>query len=166
MIKGILAVASFSLIVLTINLLNYPPETITVVYFIALSTIFGSISSFIFSIFQAHEKMEFQGLGQILNSILMFFGVLIAIYFAFDVVGFSVIYFVSSMIILFYSVAIYLWKFSLPKLTYEKEFWRKILKEALPFGLTGISVMIYIYIDSIMLSLFKERKLWAGKRCI
>jgi len=55
-IKVILAVVSFGLIALAVNLLNYPSETITVVYFIALSTIFGSIASFIFSIFQAHEK--------------------------------------------------------------------------------------------------------------
>ena len=153
MIKGILSVASFSLIVLTINLLNYPPETITVVYFIALSTILGSISSFIFSIFQAHEKMEFQGLGQILNSILMFSGVIIAIAYSLDVVGFSFVYFITGLVSLIYGMIIYVWKFSLPPIEIDHVFWSKLLKNAIPFGLAGIFVTIYYWIDSVMLSI-------------
>src|SRR5690606_3672168 len=85
----------------------------------------------------------------------MFTGVLIAIYLSFNVIGISFIYFISSTIVLIYIVIIYLWKFSVPKLEYNLEFWKKTTKEALPFGLTGLSVMIYIYIDSVMLSLFR-----------
>ena len=151
-IKVILAVVSFGLIALAVNLLNYPSETITVVYFIALSTIFGSIASFIFSIFQAHEKMEFQGLGQILNAVLMFSGVFIAIAMSLDVIGFSIVYFVASLISLIYSLLIYIWKFSLPPVEIDRVFWGKLLKGAIPFGITGIFVTIYYWIDSVMLS--------------
>jgi O-antigen/teichoic acid export membrane protein len=151
-IKVILAVVSFGLIALAVNLLNYPSETITVVYFIALSTIFGSIASFIFSIFQAHEKMEFQGLGQILNGVLMFSGVFIAIDMSLDVVGFSFVYFITSLISLIYSLLIYIWKFSLPPVEVDRVFWGKLLKGAIPFGITGIFVTIYYWIDSVMLS--------------
>jgi O-antigen/teichoic acid export membrane protein len=151
-IKVILAVVSFGLIALAVNLLNYPSETITVVYFIALSTIFGSIASFIFSIFQAHEKMEFQGLGQILNAVLMFSGVFIAIAMSLDVVGFSFVYFITSLISLIYSLLIYIWKFSLPPVEVDRVFWGKLLKGAIPFGITGIFVTIYYWIDSVMLS--------------
>jgi len=151
-IKVILAVVSFGLIALAVNLLNYPSETITVVYFIALSTIFGSIASFIFSIFQAHEKMEFQGLGQILNAVLMFSGVFIAIAMSLDVIGFSIVYFVASLITLIYALIIYIWKFSLPPIEIDTTFWGKFLKNAIPFGLAGIFVTVYYWIDSVMLS--------------
>lgn len=152
-IKVILAVVSFGLIALTTNLLNYPSQTITVVYFIAFSTIFGSISSFIFSIFQAHEKMEYQGLGQILNAVLMFSGVFIAITLSKDVIGFSFVYFITSLVSLIYSLLVYIWKFSLPPIEIDRVFWSKLLKGAIPFGITGVFVTIYYWIDSVMLSI-------------
>jgi len=151
-IKVILAVASFSLIALTANLLNSPPQTLTVVYFIALSTIFGSIASFIFSIFQAHEEMEYQGIGQILNAVLMFSGVFIAISLSLDVIGFSFVYFITSLVSLIYSLFIYVWKFSLPPIEIDRVFWRKLVKSAIPFGIAGVFVNIYYWIDQVMLS--------------
>lgn len=154
-VKIILSFLTFGLILLFINLLNYPQSSINVVFFVSLSLILNSIVVIFYSIFQAFEEMEYQSIGQILNSILMFTGVLIAIYLSFNVIGISFIYFISSTIVLIYIVIIYLWKFSVPKLEYNLEFWKKTTKEALPFGLTGLSVMIYIYIDSVMLSLFR-----------
>jgi O-antigen/teichoic acid export membrane protein len=152
-IKIILAIVSFGLIILIINLLHYPQATVTVVYFVALSTIINSFYSLFYSIFQAYEKMEFQSIGQILNSILMFSGVFLAIKIGLSVVGFSSIYFLSSLIILIYVLILYIWKFSLPVIEIDTIFWKKILKEALPFGLAGIFVTIYYWIDSVMLSI-------------
>ena len=97
--------------------------------------------------------MEFQSIGQILNSILMFSGVFLAIKIGLSVVGFSSIYFLSSLIILIYVLILYIWKFSLPVIEIDTIFWKKILKEALPFGLAGIFVTIYYWIDSVMLSI-------------
>lgn len=65
--KVILVVVTFGLIALTINLLGYPQQTITVVYLVALSVIFNSFSGMLYSIFRAYEKMEYQSLGQILK---------------------------------------------------------------------------------------------------
>ena len=69
--KIILVSITFGLIALVINLLGYPKQTIKVVYLIALSVIFGAFTGMFYSIFQAFEKMEYQSLGQILNSALM-----------------------------------------------------------------------------------------------
>jgi len=96
--------------------------------------------------------MEFQGLGQILNAVLMFSGVFIAIAMSLDVIGFSIVYFVASLISLIYSLLIYIWKFSLPPVEIDRVFWGKLLKGAIPFGITGIFVTIYYWIDSVMLS--------------
>ena len=76
LIKIILALLTFFIIIISINLLGYPQETITVVYFISLSFIFTSFFGIFYSIFQAFEKMEYQSLGQIFSSVIMFIGVL------------------------------------------------------------------------------------------
>lgn len=154
-IKIILSLISFAIIVFLINIFEYPQSTVNVVYLVSLSVILTSICGFFYSIFQAHENMEFQSFGQILNSILMFFGVLIVIYLESTVIMVSLIYLISSIITFFYVFVIFLWKFSMPKIKLDWKFWKITLKESLPFGITGISVMTYTYIDSVLLSIFK-----------
>jgi len=156
LIKIILALLTFFIIIISINLLGYPQETITVVYFISLSFIFTSFFGIFYSIFQAFEKMEYQSIGQIFSSVIMFIGVFLVIYFGFSVIEFSLIYLISSIIILIYTIIIYVIKFSVFKLEYDREFLKTTLKDALPFGLTGISVMLYINIDSVMLSILQN----------
>jgi len=153
--KLILVITTYALIALTINLLGYPEQTIKVVYLVALSVIFNAFSRMFYSIFQAYEKMEYQSAGQILSSALMLAGVLFAISQGFSVVGFASIYFIVSMIILGYNFVICAWKFVLPKIEVDWSFWKPTIKEALPFALSGIFVVIYFYIDSVMLSLMK-----------
>lgn len=154
-IKLLLALISFVIIVLLLNIMEYPQITVNVVYLISLSVIITSICGIFYSIFQAYEKMEFQSLGQILNSILMFSGVLIAIYLTSSVVGFALIYLISSIITLIYVFVVCLKMFTIPQLKFNWKFWKINIKEALPFGVTGISVMMYTYIDSVILSIFK-----------
>lgn len=155
MMKIVLALIAFGIIAIAINLLGYPEQTIKVVYLIALSIIFSAFTGMFNSVFQAFEKMEYQSIGGILNSVLMLAGVLIAISQGFNVVGFAYIYFIVSAIALGYSSAICVWKFVLPKIDADWKFWKSTIKEALPFGLTGLSGMIYTYTDSVMLSFMK-----------
>jgi O-antigen/teichoic acid export membrane protein len=153
--KMILVTFTFGLIALTINLLGYPEETIRVVYLIALNIILTAFTGMFNSIFQAFEKMKFVSVGRILNSVLLLSGALFAINQGFSVVGFAFLYFLVSVIILVYSFVICAWKFVLPKIEVDWGFWKPTMKEALPFGLSGIFVSIYFWIDSIMLSLMQ-----------
>ncbi len=153
--KAVLVGITFGLIAIAINLLGYPEQTIKVVYLVALSVIFATFTGMFNSVFQAFEKMEYQSLGYILSNILMFTGALIAIKQGFGVVGFATIYFVVSAIVLSYSFAVCVWKFILPRIEADMGFWKVTFKEALSFGLTGIFVTIYYWIDSVMLSLMK-----------
>ncbi len=154
-IKIILSLISFAIIVFLINIFEYSQSTVNVVYLVSLSVILTSICGFFYSIFQAHENMEFQSFGQVLNSILMIFGVLIVIYLESTVIMVALIYLISSIITFFYVFVIFLWNFSMPKIKLDWKFWKITLKESLPFGITGISVMTYTYIDSVLLSIFE-----------
>ncbi|AEH07269.1 flippase [Methanothermococcus okinawensis] len=154
-IKSILGIITFVLIVLTINLMNYPAETVYVVYLIAFSVLINSFNGMFYSIYQGHEKMEYVGIGNIINSSLMFVGVFIAIYLGFNVEGFAYIYLISGIGVLLYNLIISTWKFVKPKIEIDLKFWKELLKEAWPFALIGFFVIIYFRIDSIMLSYMK-----------
>ena len=152
-IKIILAIVMLLLIVFVVKIINYPQETVYVVYLIGFAFIFGSFSGIFNSIFQAYEKMEFQSIGQIITSFLMLLGVLIAIYLGLGLYAFASIYLIVNLIIFIYSFFVCSWKFVLPKIEIDLHFWRLIILESLPFGLTSIFVLIYYYMDTVMLSI-------------
>jgi len=153
--KTILVTVTFALIVIVINLLGYPEQTIKVVYLISLSVIFNSFTGMFYSIFRAFEKMEYQSLGQILSSVLMLVGVLFAISQRFSVIGFALLYFVISVVTFVYSFAISFWKFGKLNIKIDWNLWKSTIVEALPFGLSAIFIIIYFRIDSVMLSMMK-----------
>jgi O-antigen/teichoic acid export membrane protein len=155
-IKTILIVFTFSLIAIVINFLGYPEQTIKVVYLIGLSIIFSSFTVMFNSIFQAFEKMEYISISRILNSVLMLVGIMFAIRQGSSMVGFALIYFIVSAIVLVYNLTFCTLKFVKPKIEFDLDFWIRSLKESGPFWLTSIFVIIYFRIDMIMLSLMKD----------
>jgi O-antigen/teichoic acid export membrane protein len=153
--KIILAISIFGMIAFTITFLDYPDQIVKVVFFIALSILINGFSQIFYSVFQAHEKMEYQSLCSVLYSALLLTGALFAISKQFDVVGFAFLYFIVSTLVFGVAFIIFMWKFILPKMEINFSFWKPVLKETLPFAITGISFSIYVWIDTIMLSLLK-----------
>lgn len=151
-IKFISSILTFGLVFLVVTILGYSKEIIDVIYLIFLYTCFTSFSGIFNAIFQAHEKMEYQSISTILNSILTLGGVLIVIYFKLDVIAFAILYSIVSLLILLYSFIIYSWKVVPPKIEINLSFWKPTLKESWPFGITSLSVTIFYYIDSVILS--------------
>lgn len=158
-LKIILAVLTCLLIISVVNIMNYENNVIQTVYILMLSIIATAFSQTFFSIFQAYEKMEYQSLGNILNSIIIFIGVIYAINSGFEVIGFALIYLFASILIFIYSFILFKLKFFIPKIKIELKFWRLTLKEALPFGITGILVTIYYWIDTVMLSFMQGNEI-------
>ena len=57
--------------------------------------------------------------------------------------------------VLVYSLVVCGLKFVKPRMEIDFSFWKPTIKEALPFALTGTFITIYVWIDSVMLSLMK-----------
>ena len=144
-----------------VHLLGYNQQTMQVVYVIALYTLFTTFSLLFYSVFQAYEKMEYQSIGTILSSALLLIGVFVAIHFKFNIVSFSFIYLSSGASILIYALFIYSQKISLPKMKFDINQWKSLIKESWPFAVTGNSINLYLWIDTIILSLIQNLKLLA-----
>jgi O-antigen/teichoic acid export membrane protein len=142
------------LLVLIVKILGYPTKTVYVIYFMLIFLIFNTFSSFFASIFQAYEKLEYQSIAGVLNNVLMLIGVLILIYYNYGLVTFTVLYAFVAGAILIYYLFILTKRFNLPlpKIRIDWDFWVPTIKTAAQFGLAGVFVTIYIWIDSVMLS--------------
>jgi len=158
-IKFILGLIAFSLIVIAANLFHYPPETIYVIYLISISVLVNSFNSMFYAVYQAHEKMKYVGIGNVLNSILMFSGVIVFIYLKLNIVDFAYIYLFSAVFVFMFNLVNIISRFAKPHIEIDFKFWEKLLKNSLPFGLVSIFVIIYFKIDSVMLGIMKTDKI-------
>lgn len=152
LIKIGLSVLTLALMFIIVAVYKYPPETAAIVYFITLSFIIGAFTNIFYSIFQAYEKMEYQSVGQIINSIIMFTGILLIIYLGLSIVDFGLIYLIASIISLIFGFVICAWNFMLPKLEIDTEFWKFLVIEAIPLTLSSAFLLIAFRVDTILLN--------------
>lgn len=157
LIKIIFSILTFLLIFITINLLKYryPQEVISVVYLIALSIIFAGFSQMIYSLFQAFEKMEYQSVGIILNSSLLLGGIFLGIYYKLNVEGFAFLYLLANLIVFIYITVVYFLKPLSHKFDVDLDFLKATIINALPFGFSGVFTTVYLWIDTVILSLMQ-----------
>ncbi len=151
--KLVLGCAVFFLVVVFVSL--YSQSTSTVVLIICASVFLNVICEMFYSIFQAYEKLEYQAFSRVLNSVLMILGALYAIERGLDVVGFAWIYFFTSCVVLGYNLLVSMRRFFIPGIEVDVSWWKAFFKRSLPFGITGVSTMVYTHTDSIMLSLMQ-----------
>jgi len=70
-------------------------------------------------------------------------------------VDFALIYLIASVITLGYSFVISMWRFAVPKIEVDLQFWKEALKQAWPFGLGLLLASVYAWIGAVMLSRMK-----------
>ena len=150
--KLFLSLFTFLLTVLTVYILGYNDITIIVTYILIAAFIFNAFSSIFYSIFQSYQKMEYQSVATILNSVVMLIGTLLVIYLGLDVIAFALVYLVANAINFIYILVTYAWKFYLPNIEMDLEFWKPTIKEALPLSITSLFAVLVFRIDSVMLS--------------
>ncbi|MDY9927601.1 flippase [Methanosarcina sp.] len=151
-IKVFLAIVTFGVVVIVINVLDYSEHTIKIVYIITVSNLLANFTQIFNSIFQAFERLEYLSLGIILNSALMLIGISFAVEQNFDLIYFAFVYLAVNAIVLVYSLFTCLIKFAVPNLKIDWTFWKQTILESMPFWLNSVFVIIYFKIDMVMLS--------------
>ncbi|MGZ3634300.1 MAG: flippase, partial [Parachlamydiaceae bacterium] len=107
------------------------------------------------AIFQSFEKMEYQSVGAIFASVVLLAGAIFLVARGADVIAFATLYVIANALVLGYSFFICTQRFHLFKPKVDLDFWWPTIRQALPFGLSGVFVTIYFWIDSLLLSLIQ-----------
>ncbi|WP_230740897.1 flippase [Methanooceanicella nereidis] len=152
MVKLVLSVITFGLIFATVMILGYPQETVIVVCLVAISTILMTFTNLFYGIFQAYDEMKYQGVGQFLNSLIMFSGVVVVEQLGYGIIEFSLVYCIAAATVFIYSIATCARKFVAPRIEIDMKFIKPTFMEALPYGMSGLFVTIFYWIGSVMLS--------------
>jgi O-antigen/teichoic acid export membrane protein len=154
-IKMFLCILTFLITTLFINILGYPENTIRVVYIVAGSVFFKSYSQIIYSIFQAYETIEYESIGHLINSFILFLGSIIIIHFDFKLISFAYHYLFVSCIIQIYCIICYLKQFKVIEIKIDLQLCKSAIKESIPFAIISVFEIIYHWMDTIMLSVIK-----------
>ena len=154
-IKAILSVVTYGLIALIINLMDCPRDTTTAVLIFGICIIFTTFASTFTATFRAFERMEFETLtvvSSLLASVSLGFA---ALFLGYGLVGIACSLLIGSILGLVISFSICSRKFAKVKFEIDLDFWKKAAKAAVPLGFLSVAAMIFVRIDTVMLSAMK-----------
>ena len=150
-LKCFLTLFTFLLINIIALFLTPDPGIKRVIFLLSFYGIFSSLFDFANSFFRARQKMEYEAVGKILNSV---FCVGLGFIFLFklpSIITLSYAYLIGIFIAVF-SVFFVLHKKFIPfGFKIDRAFWKKILSLSWPLAFIAIFTSVYHYMDSIML---------------
>lgn len=153
--RALLSLVIFALIVITINLMGYPTDTKNVIYLFGIYTLVVSFSAVFKVTFRAFEKMEYEAGITIFANIIRFSLGLLVLFLGYGLIELALVFLLSGIFDFLFSFLVCERKFVKPKIELDFDFWKSTIKVALPLSITGISLLIYTRIDTVMLSAMK-----------
>jgi O-antigen/teichoic acid export membrane protein len=153
-IKLILSIFYFIAICFILIISNFGVIIKYAIIIISISIAISGFNNFFYSVFQGFEKFKYQSFGLIINNIIMLIGIVIVINYNYGLIEIAFTYFITSIIIIIYTLY-NIYKLKIVLIKTDLDFSIKIIKCAIPFGLTYIFVTIFYNISPIILLYFK-----------
>ncbi len=154
-IRLIFSLIIFGLIIITTIAGGYSQDMQIIIYLFCISILIVTLSSVFKTIYRTYEKMEYSAFVTILSNIIKVGLGLIVLYLGYGLLEIAMVYLISSLIEFIVSFLICEKKFVKLELKFDSIFFKKTIKIALALGMLSIFGIIYVRVDTIMLSYFK-----------
>jgi len=154
MLKVVSSFIVFWLIVLTINLMDYPSETKLAVYLGALIIIFDSLAGSLGSVFNAFEELKYPAINKVIRVFLRFCITLPLLFLGYGLIPVLLAYLIVQIVNLF----MYWYqsrKFIKLEFKPDYQLMKKLIIGGFPFLMSAAFVTVYFRIDITMLSIMK-----------
>jgi len=148
-----LAFLSFGLLLLITYFLNKPLEIKYLIILYGLGLIPSSL--LLDWVFQGLEKMEYIGLGRILSRLIYAALVLFFIKGQKQLLLIPCIAVISNLLVTGFLFFIFIKKFGKLKLKFNIIFWKNLIRQALPLGISIVMIQIIYNIDMVMLGFMR-----------
>lgn len=140
------------LVIVVLAKLMYPDDLTLPLYIVGLAEIINAFARMLRCVFRAFERMEFEALGTILERLAVFSLGMYVVSRGNGIMGFCMVILMASVLHLALTFFIMLWGFSRPGFgLLDVKLAVHLLKQALPFALSGALSAIYFRIDGLML---------------
>lgn len=151
-LKIFLAFLYMGMILLTLLILGWNRYVIGICMLFALEYLIKTYHDVFFSSFQAHEKMKYQAITNIIITLFTLVGIVLVTFTDWGLTGIAVVYIVANFAALIYAVYALRANIIKPTLEFDFSFYKLLLKAGIPFALTGLFYTIYYSIDLTMLT--------------
>jgi O-antigen/teichoic acid export membrane protein len=155
LIKLVFSIAAMGLIAIIINALEYPPDTVKVVYIVGLLYTLESFGAFYRSIFRAFERMEYDAVSIITERLLVVGAGLVFLFHDSRLIVVVLAMLAAQAFGFVFTISLCTVKFTRPKLPPDLSIVKPLIKTAIPFALAGVFDRIVFQTDLIMLSTMK-----------
>lgn len=162
-LKIVMAAIAYGVLIIFIFAFGLPPQTTLAVCIMGISAMLNIFMTIFQAFYQAMEKMEFVGFGQLLNAGLVFVGVILAVYIKLDVAGFAGIYVIASLVTLVFNILVMHVKFpgSMGKFAWftrrlDMHFLKEAFSACWPIALAVIFSAVYSWADTVILSTLQD----------
>ena len=159
--NSIIAKILFSIVTLIfaylfLDIMNYSQEVKTVAYIMLLFSLLQSFTEVYFSIYRAFEKMHYDALIKVIRMVLLIGAVFYLIQNGYGIVAASMAFLITEIIVLLIAALITYTKFVRVSFDFDYEFTKQLIKESSIFFFSVVFTTIYLYIDQIFISKFRD----------
>ena len=150
-IRLLLSIFAFITLVILAKFM-YSSDMTPIIYLLGISETISALTQLFWRIFRAYERMEFEALSLILERVIIFSVGLAVVIIKRSIIAFCMVALGASIFNFIVTLSIMLWKFSRPSLKFlDVKLCVYLLKQALPFALSGVISTIYLRVDGLML---------------
>jgi O-antigen/teichoic acid export membrane protein len=146
-----MVIAASSLIA---KFLSSDSSLLMLVFFLAIYIVIDNLAIFFQAIFRAYEKMEYEAICRILQSLILLAFSAIFIFNNSSIINISYGFVLSSLASLVFSLFALGTLFSISSFKIKPKTWGKLFSGVWPFLFSGIFYMLYYETSSIMLGMF------------
>jgi O-antigen/teichoic acid export membrane protein len=160
-IKMYLLILSFLLISIGIKALGYSGNESIVIYMFFVFSVLYSFADVGFGVLKAFEETHYFALGKFIFLCFVFLGYSLSAYAGGGVVSFSIVYAITGMIALLYSVGMVRWLMGGMKMDMHAFpsglTSLGLIRDSLPFALIAAFNLILLFLDSVMLGILRTQ---------
>lgn len=129
-------------------------ESKKLIFVLSFYGVFSSLFDFLNSFFRAFQKMKYEAIGKIINSLICVSLSFIVLFKFPSILNISFSYVIAIILTSFFLIFILRKKFFKLSFKIKKSFWKKILSISWPLAFIIIFTSICHYVDSVMLGAF------------
>lgn len=154
-VKLPLALLSIVGVVITVNILNYPPIVKQLVYLSCIPMILDSFTMTFYGIMRGFHNLKYESIGAICYQLIILIIGTIALKLGANIKILMIILVAASFFNFIYSLSliIFKWKLNL-SFSVNRVLIKELILITLPFAIYGILQRLYTYLDTVFLSLF------------
>jgi O-antigen/teichoic acid export membrane protein len=153
--RVIISLILYVLIVITINLMQYPDDTKIAVYLLGIFQILEALANVFKVTFRAFERMELEAAIIVSVNLISLPFMLFLIYLGYGLITVCLVYVTIGLMDFVFSILLCGKKIATVKREFDFNFFRKTIPTAISLSMLAIFALIYVKIDTVMLSIMK-----------